>query len=233
MTKAELREIIKLELGYPQLQVELTDAQLNQAIDKSIRQFTNIAYDGELIQYVKFTCQGRGEYNVAPEVEEIMTLGKYDSLLVSSNLSGYVDDNVSRMITDGLGTALAFMINISSLNTQLKKYVDKEINYNYNSYKKKLYIFEDYHGNLLLECRTRYIQDENGDSIYEQEWVQRRAVAEARLMQSVVLGKYSANVVGGATINYADIRSLAESEIEKLNEELLSKWQDLPPVMVC
>lgn len=233
MTKTELREIIKIELGYPQLQVELTEAQLNHAIDKAIRQFTNIAYDGELIQYIKFTCKGKGEYIVSSEIEEIMGLGKYDSMLVSSNLNGYVDDNITKMITDGMGTALSFMVNISSINSQLRKYIDKEIHYNYNSYKKRLYIFEDYHGNLLLECRLRYIPDENGDSIYEQEWVQRRAVAEARLMQSTILGKYSANVVGGATINYGDIRSLAESEIEKLNEELLTKWQDLPPVMVC
>ncbi|EAL4082819.1 hypothetical protein DFW61_10800, partial [Campylobacter coli] len=76
----------------------------------------------------------------------------------------------------------------------------------------------------------KYIPDEH-DKIYDQEWVKAMSVAQARLMQSVVLGKYSAPLINGSQVNYSDIRQLAQDEIQRLNEELSNKFTE-PAVFI-
>ena len=47
-----------------------------------------------------------------------------------------------------------------------------------------------------------------------------------------VTGKYDQTLVGGARVNYSDLKSEAESSIQELNEELLTKWSDPAPISI-
>ena len=49
----------------------------------------------------------------------------------------------------------------------------------------------------------------------------------------VITGKFSGSLVGGATINYSDMKSEGNSEWDKCMEELKEKWSDPPPIDVC
>ena len=68
--------------------------------------------------------------------------------------------------------------------------------------------------------------------IYNQEWVKQYSIAQTKFLWGSVLGKYSQTLVGGAQVNYSDLKSEAQSDIEKLDEQLLTKWCDPAPVMV-
>ena len=92
-----LTKYIKEELGWPQLQVELTDDQILHCIEKSVQMFSNVAYDGELTRYIKFDCQGQGNYFVDPEIEEIIQICQ-SGIFVGSDLNGLVDQNLSNYI---------------------------------------------------------------------------------------------------------------------------------------
>lgn len=223
-----MRLYIKEELGYPQLNVELTDNQLDHCIEKAVQMFSNVAYDGEITKYIKFDCQGQGNYFVDPQIEEIIQVCQ-SGIFVGSDLNGLIDQNLSNYILSTNGVALSYLVTLSSTRSLVDKYFGNRVNFEFNSHKGVLSIFQNYFGPLLLEAKCKYIPD-TYDKIYDQEWVKAMSVAQARLMQSVVTGKYSGALINGSTINYSEIRSLAESEIERLTEELSMKWT--PPSIV-
>ena len=225
-----LTKYIKEELGWPQLQVELTDEQILHCIEKSVQMFSNVAYDGEPTRYIKFDCQGQGNYFVDPEIEEITQICQ-SGIFVGSDLNGLVDQNLSNYILSTSGVALSYLVTLSSTRSLVDKYFGNKVNFEFNSHKGLLTIFQNYFGPLLIEAKCKYVPDEY-DKIYDQEWVKAMSVAQARLMQSVVLGKYSAPLINGSQVNYSDIRQLTQDEIQKLTEELSMKWTE-PAVFLC
>ena len=232
MTKEEFRTYIKEELGFPLIQVEVSDTQLDHCISKAVKKFTDIAVTAQSTDYILFKCSGKGVYTLSRDILDIIQITNGENIFSQTGFNGYIDESLSRLIIDAGGSAVGFLMQISATRELMQKYFHRTIHYTYNAYQRKLYVHENFVGDLLIEARLVYqIQDD--DPIFDHDWVQRYAVAEARMQHSINVGKYTQNLVGGATVNYADIRSLAESELEKLNEELLAKWQDLPPVMVC
>ena len=53
------------------------------------------------------------------------------------------------------------------------------------------------------------------------------------MLWGTVTGKYDQALVGGARVNYADMKSEAQTELEVLNEQLLTKWSDPAPVSIA
>ena len=82
------------------------------------------------------------------------------------------------------------------------------------------------------KVKSSTIPNEENDLIYNHEWIKAYCIAKTKEIWGSILGKYSQSLVGGAQINYGDIKSEAQSEIEKLEQELLDKWSDpvLPQV---
>lgn len=85
---------------------------------------------------------------------------------------------------------------------------------------------------LIIVGLTRYEANDLGDYIFNESWVKAMAKAKTQKLWGHVVGKYSQNLVGGAQINYDRLISEAESEIERLMEELHDKWVDPAPVLV-
>ena len=230
-TEKDLITYIKEELGWPQLNVELTDRQLQHCIYKAIQMFADFAMDDETLKYVVYECSGKGDYFVDPSIQEIVRAERFGTSYQLDLGSNYIDYNVSNYIYNSLGNATTFLIQVSAARSLMEKYVKPGLNYTYNKYKGVLSIHQNYVGKVILECHCDYIPDEF-DKIYNNEWVKGMAVAQARLMQSSILGKYSHSIVNGAQINYADIRARAETEITELKEELKRKWMPLAPVLI-
>lgn len=230
-TKEELKQYILEELGSPQLNVELTDNQIYHNIEKAIQKFTNVAYDGELTKYVKFQCEGSGEYHVDPSVEEVMTVEESSIFSVFDLQGFYIDQNLTNFIMSNNQVAVSYLCTLSATRSLLEKYFKRQITYEFNSHKSILYIPENYFGPLLIECICRYIPDEV-DKIYDTQWIKEYSVELCRLTQSVVLGKYTGNLVGGTQVNWDSIRSLAQETLQKLDEELLERWRNPAPILV-
>lgn len=230
MTKNDLVNYIKEELGAPVLNIEVTDKQIENQIDKAIQKFTEFAYDSDFKKYIKFNCTGRGMYDVDPRVKTITKISKGGSLF-TAGFSNYIPNSFINLIHGGMGAALGMLISISSTRAQMDHYLYDGIHYEYNYLKNKLTIYEDFNGPLLIEAYTEYIPDEH-DGIYNHIWVKAYSTELVRLLWANNVGKYSQSIIGGATINYADIKSQAESALEKLEEDLLETWSDVPPIHI-
>ena len=84
----------------------------------------------------------------------------------------------------------------------------------------------------MIEYYYEYIPNDEFDKIFDNEWVKGMTIAKCKQLWGGVLGKYSGTLVGGAQINYADLKSEGQSEEDKLREELLAKWGTVAPIDV-
>jgi hypothetical protein len=235
-TRAELISYIKSQLGAPTINIEVTDEQMSEIIDDAIQKFTEYAY-GTLEETVIIQINGAGQYDMPEQMTNIIKLSKGNTSNLSNfgaNFgSGYVPDLWSNQFFSGnlTGDIIPGIISISSTKAALDKFFGDDIVYNYNPYKNKMYVLENYIGHAVLHYQYEYSPDEV-DGIFNHEWIKAYSIAKVKFLWGSVTGKYDQSLVGGARINYSDLKSEAQTEIEYLNEQLLTKWSDPAPVDV-
>jgi len=100
------------------------------------------------------------------------------------------------------------------------------VNFEYNSNTKILRVFEQITGPFMVEAAVEYIANPEYDEVYNHQWVKEYAIAKCKFLQGTVTGKYSQTLVGGGEINYADMKSEAEGEMQILEEDLLNKYSE-------
>jgi len=98
------------------------------------------------------------------------------------------------------------------------------VNFEFNSNTKILRVFEPIAGPFMIEASVEYQPNPEYDEIYTHDFIKRYSVALTRRLWSTITGKYDSALVGGATINYDKMQSEAEAELDKLDDELLTKW---------
>lgn len=236
-TRTQLIQYVRSMLGEPIITVEVTDEQISQIIDSVIQQFT---------EYAPHYCQdtvilevhGKGDYRVPERITHIIKLSKGQIGSIANFSANYGADYVpdvwsNQFFSDNfLGAIVPTVISISNLQATMGKLFGDEIAYHFDPYKSILRVFDDYEGPVFLHYIYRYVTNDDGDAMFDQEWVKRSVIARTKHLWGSIMGKYTANLVGGASINYSDIKSDAESELQDLKEELLMKWSDPAPVAI-
>jgi hypothetical protein len=106
----------------------------------------------------------------------------------------------------------------------LQALFDKAVNWSFNSNTKVLKIFEEVDSEILVEADIEYIPNREYDEIYSEPWVKDYATALVKRQWGENIGKYSQTLVGGAELNYDRIITEANEELQRLEEELLTKW---------
>lgn len=237
-TKAGLRDYVKSQLGYPTINIEVTDTQISQIIDDTVQKFTEYAY-GTLEGTVIVQFNGMGEYPMPDTMTNLIKLSKGSTSNITNfgaNFgAGYVPDLWSDQFFTGslTGDIIPGILAISTTKAILDKYFADDIVFNFNPHRKILQVLENYKGPAVLHYQYEYLANETGDLVYNHEWVKAYTKSKVKELWGTVTGKFDQALVGGAKINYADMKSEAQSELEKLQEELLNKWSDPCPIDVA
>lgn len=237
-TKVGLKDYVKSQLGYPTINIEVTDVQINQIIADTVQKFTEYAY-GTLEGTVIIQFSGAKEYPLPDTITNIIKLSKGSTSNITNfgaNFgSGYVPDLWSEQFFSGslTGDIIPGILAISTTKSMLDKYFGDDIVYNFNHNRKILQLLENYNGPAVLHYQYEYLAIEDGDLVYDHEWVKAYSRAKVKELWGTVTGKFDQALVGGARINYGDMKSEAQSEIEKLDEQLLSKWSDPCPIDIA
>lgn len=234
-TKDDLKDYTKRALGYPTIQIEATDDQIDDIIDDAIQKFTEYAY-GTLEGAVLIEVSGIGEYELPASITNIIALSKGGTSNITNFSSNYGEGYVPNMWSSNFfsgnltGNIIDSIISISTARAVLDKYFGDEMEYHFNPYKRVLQVQENYNGAVFLHYEHEYLADEDGDEIYNHEWIKDMTKAKVLYLQGRVTGKIEQALIGGAVINHADMRAEATEEIQRLNEELLTKWSDPAPI---
>jgi len=232
-SKTLLTKYILSQLGSPTINIEVTSKQISEIIDMTVQKFTEYAY-GELEDTVIVQIDGAKEYPMPDTMTNVIKITTGSANSFSNYGDGYVPDMWSdQFFSSGLtGGTIQGVISISSTTAILDKYVGKEINHSFNHLSKNLRVLENFKGNALIHFNYEYIANEQNDFVYNHEWIKRYAMAKTKFLWGSVTGKFSQTLIGGASINYSDMKSEAIDEIDKLDEELLSKYADPCPIMI-
>jgi len=237
-TKAKLVDYVKSQLGYPTINIEVNDYQIGQIIDDTVQKFTEYAY-GTLEGSVIVQINGMGEYDMPETMTNLIKLSKGSTSNLtnfSANFgSGYVPNLWSEQYFTGslTGGIIPGIVAISTTKAILDKFFADDIVYNFNHLNKKLQVLENYTGGAVLHYQYEYLADDNNDLVFNHEWVKNYTKAKVKELWGTTTGKFDQALVGGARINYGDLKSEAQQEIEKLDEELLNKWSDPCPIDIA
>lgn len=237
-TKVGLKDYVKSQLGYPTINIEVTDTQINQIIDDTVQKFTEYAY-GTLEGTVVVQFNGAREYPMPDTMTNLIKLSKGSTSNItnfSANFgAGYVPDLWSEQFFTGslTGDIIPGILAISTTKAMLDKYFADDIVFNFNPHRKILQVLENYNGPAVLHYQYEYLANETNDLVYNHEWVKAYTKAKVKELWGTVTGKFDQSLVGGARINYGDMKSEAQQEIEYLNEQLLTKWSDPAPIDIA
>jgi hypothetical protein len=237
-SKMQLKEYILNKLGAPLVKVEITDTQISDIIDDTVQKFTEYAY-GDLEDTVIVQFNGAGSYDLPDTITNILDISKGSTSNLtnfSANFgAGYVPDLWSESYFSGslTGDIIPSIVSISTTKAILDKYFADGMVYNFNHLNKKIKLLENYFGPAVVFYQYEYIADEDNDLVYNHEWIKNYSTAMTKLIQSDITGKFEQNLVGGARINHEKMQSRAETDIEKLNEELMNKWSDPAPISIA
>ena len=231
-TKELLREYIKRRLGAPQIRVEITEDQLNDCIDKAIGEYSYYAYDGtEEATLLVELIPGQLDYTLPERVLAVSGLECSSTYSTFVNIpAGYtlamnpitlnMQDNVSNIDIQSMTQRMAKMSTLRSI-------FDVKVNFDFNSNTGILRFFEQPVSSIaVLEIAMDYEPAEI-DSIYNNQLVKKMAEAEAWLMWSNIMGKYSSQLVNGSEINYADMQSKGETMRDAAKEEMMELQEPL------
>lgn len=236
-TKLGLIAYIRSMLGAPLIDIEVTDAQMSQIIDDAVQMFTEYAY-GDLESTISADIEGKGEYRLPENITNIIKVSRGNISNIANFSANYGQNFVPDLwstqyfTNDVGGSIMPNVIALSNTTSILDKYFGDDIYYSFNPYKKVLQVFDNYKGRIIIHFKYEYIAGET-DWIYNHEWIKKWTVAKTKFLWGSVVGKYSSNLVGGATINYSDMKSEAQSDLDALKEELIAKWSDPAPIDIA
>lgn len=236
-SKQKLIDYVKTQLGHPVITVEVPNAQIGQIIDDVVQKFTEFSW-GTLEGTVLVQLNGKADVAMPSAMTNVIKLSKGSTNSLTNfgaNYgAGYVPDMWSQQFFTGslTGSIIPNIISISATRSVLDKYFGDDIVYNFNPHKKVLQVLENYVGPCVLHYQYEYIADDNNDLVFNHEWVKAYSKAKTKELWGTITGKYDQALVGGARINYDRMLTEAQQEIEKLDEQLLSKFSDPAPVMV-
>jgi len=235
MTRSELKRYILTSLGSPVINVEVESSQLDNCIDDALQLFVENHYDGSDHSYLALstTLSTTQVYTLPDHVQEVIKIINirnnvtiFDEPLLLAPVYGMgITSNVSAVSYANVETIRHFQKTAENI-------YNNEILFDFNSTTKKLF-FQTPLKEVGLYFLEVYLSETEYDGYYGNRWVKQYATAIAKKQWGNNLGKISgAQLPGGMTINYDRILSEAQTEIDKLTEELRSKYSFSPSLFV-
>jgi hypothetical protein len=232
-TRDQMKDWIMKRLGYPLVQVEITDDQLDICIDDSLEEFTK--YVNQERGYIALDLENYGEngYTLPANVTSIFCLEENGGM----NQGGGMNDLFSiqnNMMNAGAHPFTAGHIGSGSWVTWelanqymdlVKRMTASKFMYEYNERSKNLTLIPD---PIKLGIKGFIVIGVNlirpDDMQYGESWVKRYSLSQAKQIIGTVRSKFSGTtLLGGASID-TEFKSEGLSEQETLLEELRSTY---------
>jgi hypothetical protein len=102
----------------------------------------------------------------------------------------------------------------------------ESVSFDFNPSNHILRIFEPIAGPILIEGALEYIPNPDHDDAYAHSWVKEYALNKVKLIWGQNVGKFTQNLIGGASINYDRLISEAQEALDRLDEDLLNKYSE-------
>lgn len=230
--RRNLYKLIRIQLGYPTITVELDDTQLDRAVQNSLetfRQRSSMAYKRACFFLdIRPFEQNYILANKAVGFNKIVTVMagyRFTSAFLSSAYGSGVYGQVVLQHLYNMGTfdLLSYHL-VSSYVEQLEILFSTRLVFVFDEYTRKINFFQTFNRpeRVLLDVTVERTEQDIFTDRYAKRWIQQFAVAEAMDMLAQIRGKFASlpGAGGSVTLNAADLRTQAEAIRVALYQEL-------------
>lgn len=247
-TKAELKDYCLRRLGFPVIDINVDDDQVDDRVDDALQKFADFHYDGVHKDYlaVQITAAEKANgYVVLPDsVTGVTRILKINSESVGSSGSDFnmFDINYQLRLNelyDFTSSSYLYYWIARSHIEMLDQLLVGDNPIRFNKKMDKLYIDMNWasdevaNGNyIMVECTKKLDPDEYSD-IYSDAWVKEYTTQLIKKQWGENLKKYGNYVLpGGMQINGQQIYDEAMVDILRLEEKLRDYYEEPPDMLV-
>lgn len=230
-----IKNILKYQLGYPVVCVELVDEHFEIAINNALQELRRRVDSAYYKQYFFMTIMRQQDVYYLNDrtlgldhVVDVLKIHRLNMLgLVNwgpDNL--YAQQFLNQFYAPGVGYDLVSIHLIHSLSELYSQLFAGEIAFNWREARRELRIYRSFGHNekVLLECSMEKPEQEILVDRWLQQWVQQWAEAELMMILANIRGKYASlpGPGGGLQLNAAELRA----EGQRLQEDCLRQVKD-------
>jgi hypothetical protein len=239
--RTELGKYMFPRLGYPVVQIEVTQDQIEDCISEAIEIFIETAHSGTQARvYNLQTIEGQQEYTLPYECVAVLQAWDVDQQDLATSFSSTADslfslrgivarDYIKGGITKG-GTLLSLEL-LNQFVQTLDVMFARKPTFDYNTFTKQIYLFDgstEQKMGLLVYEQIDQDAPEHAN-IYDQRWVKAYAVECARYQWATNLSKYSGTLLpAGLTLDVPTMFDQANTNKERLVTELREMYEEPP-----
>lgn len=239
--REKLQTELRFELGYPNVDAELTKDQLDYAIDKAISEFrarSSLGYKRGFFFLTVNPNEQRvilsSKVNNHNRIVDVMGVFRLTSaFLASAHGAGvYGQIVLQHMYNMGSFDMLSFHI-MSEYTKLLEILFAGRVTYTWNEQKRELYMhnrFSQREQIVAIEATEERTEQDLMVDRYTKPWIRRYAAAVCRLMLAESRGKFGSlpGAGGNITLNAAELRQAGKEEIEACILEIENYVADRP-----
>lgn len=231
--RLRLMEEIRMSLGHPVVQVELTEEQLDFCISlalKELRMRSSICYRREFfmmpleqgVQTVRLTNKEKGHDRIVSVLGIYRVNSLYLNAISGSGPHGY-------MLIQQLFTMGAYDLVSYELQGQYSKLMEQlfssRIQFGWNEHTRELKIYRKLLRNERIVCLETATERPEQEILVDRQctnWIKKFSLAHAKLILAEIRGKYGSLPGAGGTVqlNASDLKQSAEEAIQHCMEDI-------------
>jgi len=246
-TRQQLKDYCLRKLGFPVIDINVDDDQLEDRIDDALQKFRDYHYDGTEEIYLAHQVTSGDIANtyiqVSDNISGVTRLLPISSGSISSSSSqgfNIFDINYQIRLNDFynlLSSSYTYYVIAREHLAMLDMIVTGEIPFSYNKKTNQINLYMDWEGRLavgdyIVFQATRIVDPATYYKVYNDSWLKSYTTALFKMQWGNNLSKYTNYTLpGGLVVNGEKIYTDAVAEIELLHTKLREEYE-LPPQML-
>lgn len=245
--RTELKDYCLRSLGFPVIDINVDEDQLEDRIDDALQQFQNYHYDGTERVYLAQKVTNADILNkylrLCDNIIGISRVYPMTGDTVSTSSSGFnmFDINYQLRLNDFYNltsSSYTYYVIAQEHLSMLNMIVTGETPYSYNKKTNRLYLWQDWNGKLdagdyIMFEAYRIVDQDDYEKVFNDSWVKEYTTQLFKKQWGTNLKKYgNYTLPGGLVVNGQGIYEEAAAEIEKLEEKLRDTYEEPPAFAV-
>jgi len=234
-TRAQFKNWCLRKLGYPVIEINVEDDQVEDRIDEALSYYWDYHFDGSSKEYYKWTVTSTditNRYLTVPEniigVIKIFDIGDALSTNNLFNIRYQIALNDLYDLTSFNQSLVTYYMNMQHIQFIEELLVGRQP-IRYNRHINKLYVDMDWQKinpgeSIIAEC-YQIVDPNTYTDVWKDRWLQSYATAKIKYQWGSNLTKFEGlQLPGGVQFNGAKILDDAKEEITKLEEEMIFSY---------
>lgn len=232
--RESFKKLIRMKLGEPVIQVNVSNEQVEIAVDEALKWYEDYHYNGtEHVYWIKTVDQTDIDNRYVTVPDDIIGVNDVYSLATTSLTSGNILNGSYGLIFDiGFNLSSGSMLSFYMSRMQyefIQQMIIGQTPLRFNQHTNRVYIDANWGRwgvgeNIVLDAYQRVDPDVHTE-VWSDRWLIRYAVAKVQYQWGLNTSKYSnMPLPGGVQINGDRLLTDATNEITKIEEEILSNY---------